>query len=277
MFLIGSVFTATGCEPEEAAGEEVDLVYVEWACAVATSHLLAEVIESELGYDVNLTSAEAGMAYSDIAAGGMDVFPAAWLPVTHQSYHEEYEGEFDDLGPLYEGARIGLTVPEYVDIDSIEEMDEIAEDLDHDIIGIEPGAGVMDATESAIETYDSLEDFNLVESSDAGMTAELETAIGNEEPIVVTGWTPHWKFAEWDLKFLEDPELVYGEEETINALTRLGFDEDAPEVYELLENFHITDDQLGEIMGMIEDTGDESGSAAEWAEENQDVVEDWLP
>ena len=276
---MGTVFVGTGCEPDEPeeAAQEVDLVYVEWACAIATTNLLAEVLESEMGYEVNMTSAEAGMAYSDLAAGGTDAFAAAWLPVTHESYYNEYEGEFNNLGPVYEGARIGLVVPEYIDIDNIEEMDEIGDDLGWQITGIDPGAGIMQATEEALEVYDSLEDYDLLDSSDVGMTAELDASVDNEEPIVVTGWTPHWKFAEYDLKFLDDPENVYGDAETINALTRLGLDEDLPEVYEFLENFHVTDDELGEVMAMIEDTGDERGSAAEWVEENQDVVEGWLP
>lgn len=109
------------------------------------------------------------------------------------------------------------------------------------------------------------------------MTAELSSAINNEEWIVVTGWTPHWKFAEWDLEFLEDPELVYGEAERIEALSRRGFSEDAPEVAELVANMYLTDEQLGELMGMIDETGDEEGSAREWIEDNRDVVEEWIP
>lgn len=264
-------------EEHELAGEEVDLVYVEWACAVATSYLLQEVLEAEFGVDVNMTSAEAGMAYSDIAEGGMDIFPAAWLPVTHESYYEEYSDDLNDLGPLYEGARIGLVVPEYVEVDSIEDLDEIGDDVDWEVTGIEPGAGIMGATETALETYDSLEDYSLIDSSDAAMTAELDTVYGNEEPIIVTGWTPHWKFGSYDLKFLEDPENVYGDAETINALTRSGLGEDMPQISEFMENFFLEEEQLHDLMARAEETGDEEGSAAEWAEENRDVVEGWLP
>lgn len=77
------------------------------------------------------------------------------------------------------------------------------------IIGIDPGAGIMKATGDAIEQYGL--DYEVVEGSDATMAAALKQAIDNQEWVAVTGWTPHWKFARWDLKFLEDPKKVYSE------------------------------------------------------------------
>ncbi len=74
------------------------------------------------------------------------------------------------------------------------------------IIGIDPGAGLMIATDEAVTEYGL--DYEVVEGSDATMAAALKTAIDNEEWVVVTGWAPHWKFARWDLKFLDDPKQV---------------------------------------------------------------------
>ncbi|ACB85194.1 glycine betaine ABC transporter substrate-binding protein [Natranaerobius thermophilus] len=281
VFLVGTIGLAGCDEPAqdgdpEGTQEEIELAYVNWACAEAQTHVAQEVIESELGYDVEITMADAGPIWADVAAGNQDGMVCAWLPVTQGEYDDEYDGDVDNLGPVYEGARIGLVVPEYVDIDSIEEMDEIADELDNEIVGIEPGAGIMINTDEALEEYDSLAEFELIDSSDAGMTTSLSDAVDNEEPIVVTGWTPHWKFAEWDLEFLEDPLNVYGEEEHIAAVARQGLEDDAPDVYEFLDNYIMDDDQIGEVMGMIEETDDPEASAEEWVEENQDVVQEWL-
>jgi len=152
-----------------------------------------------------------------------------------------------------------------------------AEEGFREIVGIEPGAGIMEATEEAIPAYEL--DLELSEGSDAAMTAELSDAIAMEEWILVTGWTPHWKFAEWDLKFLEDPEGVYGEEEYIGNIARLELQDDLPEVYEFLENFYWGDDEIGEVMELnAEDDTDLLGNAQEWVEENRDFVEnEWLP
>ena len=62
------------------------------------------------------------------------------------------------------------------------------------------------------------------------MTAALKRAYDAEEPIIITGWTPHWKFAKFDLKYLEDPKGSYGGEEEIHTIARLGLAEDFPEL-----------------------------------------------
>ena len=51
-----------------------------------------------------------------------------------------------------------------------------------------------------------LTDWNLVESSTAAMLSELDKAIANKEPIVVTLWRPHWAFEKYNLRYLKDPK-----------------------------------------------------------------------
>ncbi len=62
----------------------------------------------------------------------------------------------------------------------------------------------------------------LISGSGATMTAALKKAYDKEQPIVVIGWTPHWKFAEFDLKFLEDPKGLYGGKSKFVQLEDLG-------------------------------------------------------
>ncbi len=179
-----------------------------------------------------------------------------------------------EVGVHYEGARIGLVVPEYVDIDCITELNDYADEFGGEIVGIDAGAGIMSATEEAIDVYGL--DLGLLEGSDAGMTAELETRIANEEWIVVTGWAPHWKMAEWDLKFLEDPELVYGGEEYIGNVARGDLQEDMPGVYAFLENFSWGDDEIGAVMEMNAEDDDYLGNAQAWIADNRAMVDGWL-
>src|SRR5699024_11252712 len=108
---------------------------------------------------------------------------------------------------------------------------------------IDAGAGIMQAATQAIEDY-NLEGYELQTSSDAAMTAALADAIENEEPIVVTGWNPHWKFAKHDLKYLDDPKGSFGGEETINTFGRKGLEEDHPEAFQVLSNFKWTEDDM---------------------------------
>lgn len=96
----------------------------------------------------------------------------------------------------------------------------IGEQVDYTIAGIEPGAGLTGLSQDTLEQYENLEGWTLQESSTAGMLGSLEQAIRNEEPIIITGWTPHWKFSAYDLKILEDPKGTLGGAENINTLVR---------------------------------------------------------
>lgn len=277
LLLSMGVLMSACSESEAEEAQEVKIPYVDWACASAKTHLVAGILEDEMGYDVTLTMADPGVVYTDLAGGNQDFYVASWLPVTHGSYLESHGDNLDDIGTVFEGARIGLVVPDYVDIDSITEMEEVLDKFGDQIIGIDAGAGIMEATDNAIDTYESLADYSLVTSSDSGMTAELRRAIQNEEWVVVTGWTPHWKFAEWDLKFLDDPEGVYGDAETIHVMSRKDLADDLPEVVEFLSNMFLTDEELGELMGMISESGDESESVSKWMEAHSELVEQWIP
>lgn len=263
--------------PHALAGKgKVDIVYVEWDCAVASSNVVKAVLQEKLGYKVELTSVSAAAMWQSIASGDMDAMTTAWLPVTHGHYLERFKGRLEDLGPNLEGAGIGLVVPAYVTIDSIEELQAQAARFDGRIVGIDPGAGIMSKTEEAIKAYD-LKGLNLVESTDAMMTAVLQDKIRNNEWVVVTGWSPHWKFARWELKYLEDPKGIYGGAEQIRTVVRQGLKEDMPEVYHVLDNFNWTLADIGLVQGWNADGADPYDSAKRWIAENPDKVNAWLP
>nr|WP_309101218.1 glycine betaine ABC transporter substrate-binding protein [Fredinandcohnia onubensis] len=150
----------------------------------------------------------------------------------------------------------------------------VGESVDYEIVGIDPGAGIMKATASAIEEY-GLEDWTLVEGSGAAMTASLKKAYDKEEPIIITGWTPHWKFSAFDLKYLEDPKGVYGGEENIHTIARNGLKEDLPAVHTLLDQFNWTSDDMGSVMVNINEGTKPEEAAAKWIEENPDKVAEW--
>lgn len=150
----------------------------------------------------------------------------------------------------------------------------VGEVVDYKITGIDPGAGIMEATDRALEDYD-LNEWSVTSGSGAAMTAALQKAYENEEPIIVTGWSPHWKFAKFDLKYLEDPEGSYGGAEEIHTIGRTGLQEDLPEAYAILENFKWTEEDMGEIMVGIIDGEDPEVAAQKWIDENEDKVAEW--
>lgn len=259
-----------------AQDETIELGYVLWDSEIASTHVVAAVLMDELGYDVNLTSVDAGPMWTGVAQGDFNAIVAAWLPATHEAYWDEYGDQLVDLGPNLEGADIGWAVPAYVDVDNITELNDNVDLFGGEVIGIDPGAGLMAASDEALEVYDL--NYDLLDGSDAAMTAALDRAIQREEPIIVTSWRPHWMWAAYDLKYLEDPEGVFGDAETINTVVNAEWAQSAPEdVMSFLDNFHWTGEQMGAVMLAITQEGAEPLEAARaWIAENEDVVQGWL-
>ncbi|MFS0615079.1 glycine betaine ABC transporter substrate-binding protein [Lederbergia ruris] len=155
-----------------------------------------------------------------------------------------------------------------------QEGQTVGDQVDYTIVGTDPGSGLMQATEKALEEYD-LSDWELVSGSGASMTAALKRAYDKEEPIVFTAWSPHWKFIKYDLKFLDDPNLLYGDAEEIHTLARKGLKEDKPEAYTILERFYWDTEDMGEIMVAIEDGEDPEMAAQAWVDDNKEKVAEW--
>lgn len=252
----------------------VHLAYVEWSSTVASTNVVRVVLE-KAGFDVKTTSLAAAAMWQSVASGDADALLAGWLPTTHEDYYNELQDDIEDLGVNLDGTKLGLVVPAYTDFDSIEDINANADKVNNEIIGIDPGAGLQRLTGEVIKEYDL--DVRLRDGTDATMTAALGNAIDNDEDIIVAGWTPHWKFARWDLKYLDDPKGVYGGAEQIHTIARKGLKDDMPEAYEILKNFNWTSDDMGEVMLMNEQgDGEPYDNAKKWVEQNADKVNEWL-
>lgn len=283
--LVASFGFASG-EKEQGGEMEISgslqLAYVEWARCVAVTHVAGEILD-RLGYNVNEVSVANAAMWQSVASGDSDAHLCAWLPVTHSMFYGE-EGEFTEqvvnLGTNYEGARLGLVVPSYVEENSIPELAENAEKYNSEIVGIDPGAGMMQQTEEAINNDTSgLGAFTLLEGSGPTMTAALGDAIENREPIVVTGWAPHVMFGRWDLKILEDPAGIFGEAETINTIVRQGLEEEMPQAYIFFNStdWFTLESGVSTVMVNIADGADPEQAAADWVGNNISAVNDVLP
>ncbi len=231
-----------------------------------------------MGYTVQLSSVAAGVMWESVATGDQDFLTTAWLPYTHKNYWEAHKDVLDRIGTLYEGAVLAITVPDYVTIDSLTEMKDHKSEFGGRIVGIDPAAGIMEATKNVLMPNYGLSDWVLSESSEAAMIAELDRSIKNKEWIAVTGWAPHWIFAAYDLKMLADPDETLGAQEEIVVVARQGFREDYPDITTFLENWKLTADELGELMYMIGVEGMAPADAvSQWTDENRDLVNSWLP
>ncbi|RCV49694.1 glycine betaine ABC transporter substrate-binding protein [Marinitenerispora sediminis] len=266
---------ATGPEDGGGAGQEISIGMIPWEEDIAVTNLWKVVLE-EQGYDVTIENVDVAPLYEGMARGDVDLFLDTWLPDTHADYWENYQDQLEDIGVWYDNATLELTVPSYVeDVDSIEDLRGREDEFGGEIVGIEAGSGlVRTVKENAVPAY-GLEDYQLVESSTAAMLTELESAINAEEPIVVTLWRPHIAYAQYDLKDLEDPEGAMGEGEEIHMVGRAGFGADFPELNGWLQNFKLSDEQLGELEQsvLVDHKDDEEEGARAWLRDNPDYLQ----
>lgn len=264
-----------------AQDRPIQIGYFNWTDAIFTTNVVKYILEEEMGREVELTQADPAAVYQGVAKGDLDFHTDAWLPDTHADYYAEVADSTVSVGPIYSKARLGWVVPDYIPEDQLSSIDDLTsedvrEKLGGEIVGIDPGAGLTRLSKEAMDEY-GLSDFGyeLQISSGAGMTAALKRAIDREEWIVVTGWSPHWKFGRWDLRYIDDPKDVLGGLERADILVHQGFYRDDPDVYEMLDRITIPLDDVQK--GMYE--GEESSypeAAQNYVESNPDKVAYWV-
>jgi glycine betaine/proline transport system substrate-binding protein len=217
------------------------------------SLIAQRVIQQAYNLPVERVMADIGIQYASVARGDLDLMLMAWLPLTHKDYWTRVRDRVLDFGSMYSG-RLGWVVPDYVDASELRSIadlrkPELAARLNNTVQGIDPGSGLNQASEQALVDY-KLGDMRLVASSSAAMTAVLDKAIREQRWVVVTSWTPHWMFARYKLRFLEDPQLVFGGVEWIHALGRKDLDRDHPDLAGFLTRFQIPDRELSDLLLM---------------------------
>lgn len=157
---------------------------------------------------------------------------------------------------------------------NLQTKDNVSKELEYTITGTEPGAGQTEKNEEAIDAYDNLDGWEQEMSSAGAMLTQLSDAIDNEEAIVFSAWSPHYKFAKWDLKYLEDPKGIYGEEEAITTIARKGLKDEMPEAYTIIDRFQW---ELQDVEEALLETLEKDFEvvAQDWVDENQETVADW--
>ena len=291
LLLALSVFATWPDSPIYAEKKIVKIAYEEWSSEIASTNLVKAVIREKLGYKCIIKRLSVTDMYEAISNGSQDAMLAAWLP-GQTSYYEKYKGRFVDVGPNLEGGRLGLVVPQvsstwllaqdgqstepYMKIDSIEEIKDHYDEFNGKIIGIESDSGMMTIMREKLIPAYSLEDFELIPGTEVSMTAELANAIKKRKWIVVLGWTPHWKFGRWKLKFLDDPKNIWGSGESIHTLVRKGLKTDMPDVYKFLDTFYWKPEEMEQLLLWNEMGGDPYDNAKRWIRSNPKRVEAWL-
>lgn len=266
-----AILSLTACERRRK--HDVMILYPNWAEGIAITYLANHILE-EKGYTVDMKRIEPGPIYAALSRGDADVYMDSWLPHTHKDYWERFGDRMDVAGVVFDDGITGLVVPTYVDINSIEELNDHKAKFENGrIYGIAAGAGIHTNTEKAIVEYNL--DYEQLTSSETSMITALKKAVSNKEWIVITGWKPHYIWTMFDLKPLEDPRNVYPTDE-IRIVTRKNFDTDQPEINVFFSKFKLNMDELGELMDDISSDRDPAVGAKLYYDKHKETLSTWL-
>ncbi|MEU3195257.1 ABC transporter permease/substrate binding protein [Streptomyces sp. NPDC006996] len=261
-------------------GKKISIGYIPWDEGVASTFLWKEILEQR-GFEVEAKQFEAGPLYTALAQGNIDFQTDAWLPTTHEAYWKKYGKRLDDLGTWYEETTLELSVPAYMeDIDSLEDLKGKASTFGGEITGIEASAGMMGLLkDKVLGDYGLDKEYKVVDSSTPAMLAELKRAYSKKEPVVVTLWSPHWAYSDYDLKKLKDPKGSWGEGDGVHLVSRKGFAGDNPVVGKWLEDFSMTEEQLTGLEAEINKAGkgNQQTAVRAWLEDDPGVVDKLAP
>ena len=264
--------------------ETITFSDVGWTDITATTAATTVVLDA-LGYETDIKVLSVPVTYQSLAAGDIDVFLGNWMPTMEGDiapYREE--GSVDTVRANLEGAKYTLATNAAgaeLGIDEFGDIADHAEALESQIYGIEPG---NDGNRLILDMIASdafgLSGFELVESSEQGMLAQVARADRRDEPVVFLGWEPHPMNANFDLTYLEGGDDWFGPNlggATVYTNTSAGFVEECPNVGQLLQNLEFSLQMENEIMGAILDEGEDPQEAATaWLQENPDVLDSWL-
>ncbi|KVU20452.1 hypothetical protein WK69_13370 [Burkholderia ubonensis] len=250
-----------------------------WAENIAVANLW-KVLLAQKGYKVNLQQGDKAIIYSAVAQGKLDLTFEVWLPSTDAAPYNNVKSRVEKIGPWFDKAQLGLAVPDYVKVDSIDQLNAHAAQFGRDgqaaIFGIEAGSGLMKLTEKAKADYGL--SYSVLATSEAAMLLALTRAEQRHEPIVVTLWNPHWVWAKYPMHYLKDPKGTFGNPDAIYAIAASNFTHDHPDPSRWLHQWKMDDQTLGSLMNDIRTEGEttpEKGVTV-WIGKNPALVAQWL-
>jgi glycine betaine/proline transport system substrate-binding protein len=273
---------ARAADPESC--QTVRFSDVGWTDITSTTAATTVILQG-LGYEPEVEVLSVPVTYASLKNNDMDVFLGNWMPTMEADIRPYLEdGSVENVGINLEGAKYTLAVPTYLAEQGLKDFADISkfrDQLGGQIYGIEPG---NDGNRLILDMIDAdafgLKGFELVESSEQGMLAQVARAVQDQEPIVFLGWEPHPMNSNFELTYLSGGDEVFGPNyggATVYTNVRAGYLEECPNVGQLLKNLKFSLQMENEIMGAILNDGEEPEAAASaWLTEHPEALDVWL-
>lgn len=250
---------------------------------IALTNTTAEILLTSLGYEPTQTLLGVNVAYDALKRGDMDVFLGNWRPVQDDEFKAYFdEGSVIPVAVNLEGAKYTLAVPKYVADAGVKSFADLAAHADRfgsTIYGIEPGSN-QPLVEMIAAKRHGLGDWTLVESSEAGMLAQVTRARDTSEWIVFLGWQPHPMNTTMEIEYLSGGDVEFGPNfggATVRTIVRKGYPEACANVTRFFSNLTFDIDYENTGMDLMMNKGMSALDAArKMMADHHDRLEAWL-
>jgi len=264
--------------------ETVRFADVGWTDITATTALTSVVLES-IGYKTKTQVLSVPVTYKSMANKDIDVFLGNWMPTMEADIKPYLEaGTVETIHKNLEGAKYTLAVPKSVynsGVKTFADIAKFADKFDSKIYGIEPGNDGNRLIQSMIDKNAfGLENFEVIESSEAGMLSQVKRQTRRNKAIVFLGWEPHPMNSNFELAYLEGGDDFFGPNlggANVHTNVRKGYTNECKNVGKLLTNLTFTLAMENEVMAAILDQGKKPNVAAQdWIKKNPTILNSWL-
>ncbi|HEY0125187.1 MAG TPA: choline ABC transporter substrate-binding protein [Rhizobium sp.] len=273
---------ASAAEP--ASCSTVHFADVGWTDITSTT-ATASILLKALGYDTDVKVLAVPVTYQSLKNKDIDVFLGNWMPSMAENIKPFAEDKsVETVRANLEGAKYTLATNEKGAELGIKDFKDIAahkDDLDGKIYGIEPG---NDGNRLVIDMVDKdtfgLKGFEVVESSEQGMLAQVSRSDKEGKPIIFLGWAPHPMNTTYKMTYLTGGDDVFGPNfggATVYTNVRAGYLQECPNVGTFVKNLVFSLPMENEIMGKIlNDSKEPEVAATEWLKANPTAITPWL-
>lgn len=309
--IAGFILILSACS-SESSGEIDTIVLADagWDSIRVHNSIAQIIMEEGFGYDTEVTSGSTAATIQGLRQGDINVYMEVWTDNIKEVYEEAIDaGDIVKASVNFDDNQQGLYVPTYViegdeergiepvapDLRTVEDLKkypDVFEDPEDPgrgrILNAPSGWEVAEHINIKFETYGLDETMNnFMPGSDSAAVADLIDAYNAGRPWVGYYWSPTAVTAKYDLTLLEEApfdEEVWNEtratefppNDVVVAVHR-DFPEQAPEVYEFLENYETSSALTEEALKYMDENGVEPEDAAIWwMNQHENIWTSWV-
>ena len=269
---------------EPASCRAVTLAEVGWTDIQATTGVATMILKA-LGYETKVPITSVPVTFVGLGNNDIDAFLGLWMPSMAGMVKDRLEnGSIEKIRANLEGAKYTLVVPKYAhdaSVTDLADLDAHKAQFGGKIYGIEPGNDGNQLIQQMIDADAfGLGDWDLVESSEAGMLLQAKGAFDAKQWVVFLGWAPHPMNTKMQIEYLSGGADYFGPDKggaTVHTLTRRGYGDECPNVGRFLKQLAFTVESENIIMGGILDHKLDAETAAKtFLKANPDLLAPWL-